>query len=66
MAKAKMKKKRGGEGSLGKLLRTRVEKLWARFEKTGSLNDYLAYDDALNAARGQGIQVESKAKRRGA
>ena len=66
MAKPKVRKKRGGEGSLGKLLRARVEKLWARFEKTGSLNDYLGYDDALNAARSQGIQVESKTKRRGA
>ena len=40
------------------MLRSRVEKLWGRFERSGSLDDYLAYDDALKSAKAQGIAVD--------
>lgn len=32
-----------------------LDKLWAKFEKTGSLREYLVYDKAVRAARAKGL-----------
>jgi len=62
MAKAKKSKTSGSKSSLASLLKARVEKLWAKFEKSGALSDYLAYDDALNGARAQGVKIDKAGK----
>ena len=63
MAKAKKSKSSASKNSLASLLKARVEKLWARFEKSGALSDYLAYDDALNGAKAQGVKIDRTGKK---